>query len=351
MIHWIHEVIEDIQPDVFVPNLSVQGWYAARWVRLCGIPTVACHRSDDEFHWAMVDQFVLGEGSWAVSGLVCVAQDLCRRVSARHPRHTQLEVIPSGVPMPELVAEPDGPIRLVYVGRLVQKQKRICEVASAICRAVVEIPGTEAVLIGEGSDRPLAESVIAQYDLAGRVKILGGVPPDLLHKVLRQSNVLVLLSDYEGTPGSLMDGMCCGLVPVCLDITGGVRELVLHEQTGLLVADRNGGFVEAIRRLSADPGLRRQLAFAARLHIEKTYSLALTADRWESFLTRLVQQEGPKRRFQPPVSLDLPAVVPGLSREDVRAALLANRHRSLIRRVGGRTYRTVRRIVGKAITY
>jgi glycosyltransferase involved in cell wall biosynthesis len=55
---------------------------------------------------------------------------------------------------------------------------------------------------------------------------------------LIEHNILILLSDYEGTPGAVMDGMACGLVPVCTDISGGVQELVIPDQTGLLVRDR-----------------------------------------------------------------------------------------------------------------
>ncbi|MGB5831971.1 MAG: glycosyltransferase, partial [Thiohalocapsa sp.] len=81
-IDWLLACLARIQPDVFVPNLSVAGWFAARWARETGIPTVAAYRSDDAFYAAMVETFVLGEPRWAVSGLVCVNQAACERVGA-----------------------------------------------------------------------------------------------------------------------------------------------------------------------------------------------------------------------------------------------------------------------------
>lgn len=43
----------------------------------------------------------------------------------------------------------------------------------------------------------------------------GTVPFEQLRSYLANSHVLILSSDYEGTPGAVMDAMACGLVPVC----------------------------------------------------------------------------------------------------------------------------------------
>jgi hypothetical protein len=150
----------------------------------------------------------------------------------------------------------------------------------------------------------------------------------------------VLLSDYEGTPGAVMDGMEAGLVPVCLDIGRGVAELVRHEETGLLVPDRADGFVAAVRRLAEDESLRRKLAAGARQQVERHYALSVVADRWESLWEECLQEAPPARPFRTPRKIRLPPVLPGLAREDRREPRVALRSR--LRRRLGREWRRAR---------
>ncbi len=320
---WLLQTLQRINPDVFVPNLSVPGWFASRWVRAAGIPTIAAYRSDDAFHKAMVETFVLGEPHWAASGLVCVNQAACDWINAAQPARTRLYVIPSGVPVPETAANQRAPggIRLVYVGRLVQEAKRIFDVVDALANALKVLPDASATLIGHGgnpSDEAAVDCKIRELGMERRIRRIGVVDPQRLHELLVRFQVLVLLSDYEGTPGSVMDGMVCGLVPVCLDIPGGVRELVRHEETGLLVSDRGASFGEAIVRLAGDEQLRERLATAARAHVRQGYSLHVAADRWEAFFNDLVAEAGPRSPMVWPRRYALPPVTAGLAREDRR---------------------------------
>ena len=59
----------------------------------------------------------------------------------------------------------------------------------------------------------------------------------------------------------MVDGMAHGLVPVCLDSSpADDRKMVMHEETGLLVKDRDESFCSAIHRLAADEPFRLRLA-------------------------------------------------------------------------------------------
>lgn len=318
----ILSVLIKIHPDVFVPNLSVAGWFAARWAREAAIPTIAAHRSDDPYHWNMIDEFVCGSEKWAVSGLVCVSQYIYSQVKERNPQFTKLRVIPSGVPVPPTVAEQSNvPLRIVYVGRLVQQQKRVYELIDALVGVIQILPESSATLIGtaaEPSVQRKIEQKILDSGVAGRIHCAGSISPEKLHKKLLSYHVLVLLSDYEGTPGAVMDGMSCGLVPVCLNIPGGVQDLVIHEQTGLLVDNRKSSFIDAICRLNEDLPLRQRLSNNARAHIENHFSLSITADRWEQFFDDLLLDVSRKKVIEYPKRFNLPPVRQALAREDRR---------------------------------
>ena len=319
-ISWILKKNSKIKPDVFVANLSVAGWFASRWIRKSGVPTIACHRSDDAFHWAMVDEFVTGTQDWAVDGLVCVSDDLQQKVINLNPKHTQTCVIPSGVKILEKKSTQTGPLKLVYVGRLVQEQKRILDLVDSLAFSLRRNNDITAVLIGDGSERQAVQHRIEFHGLSDRIRILGTIPSEKIQTELSKHHVLVLLSDYEGTPGAIMDAMAAGLVPVCLDIPGGVHELIIHGYTGLFVKDRGEDFNAAISVLSKDILLRKRLSANAKSHVAMNFSLKVAADRWENFCKELIRAKRKQTHsaIMIPKRFILPPVRPGLEREDYR---------------------------------
>lgn len=131
-IAWILKQLKEIKPDIFVPNIFVPGWYAAKWTQAAGIPAIAALRSDDDYHWGMVNEFVVGQPEWSVAGLVCVSHYLKERVEQLTPQRTKLCMIPSGVPIPEQSSSQTEPLKIAYVGRLVQEQKRIRDTLEAL---------------------------------------------------------------------------------------------------------------------------------------------------------------------------------------------------------------------------
>jgi glycosyltransferase involved in cell wall biosynthesis/SAM-dependent methyltransferase len=311
-VRWILKQLARLGPDVFVPNVMVSGYYAARWAREVGVSTIGTMRSGDSFHQALADTFVKGADTWRLSGMVCVSEELERYVQNGAPLDFPTCVIPSGVPVPETVAMQDGPLRLVHAGRLVQEQKRIRETVSALERVLAADATMTAGLIGAGPEERWLTAFLENSVVGTRCRHLGHVDVESIQRTLAEFNVFVLLSDYEGTPGSLMDAMATGLVPVCLDIPGGVRELVIHDETGLLVADRDGAFDVAIHRLAGDLRLRRRLAENARRRVREAYSLPVAVARWDAFLKQVSgASQGVPRPIRAPVTIgDLPVADP-----------------------------------------
>lgn len=342
----ICSILRDLDPDVFVPNLYVAGWFAARWVREAGIPTIATHRSDDPFYGAMVEQFVLGPPEWAVSGLVCVSHMLYERVASAHPPHTRLTTIPSGVPMPvRNHAHLGPPLKLVYLGRLVKRQKRIDRVIAAMGHVLEHDSTAQADIWGDGPDRNEVMAQAESFQLGNRLQVHGLAQPEALDRALNGATAMLLLSDYEGMPGALMDGMAHGLVPICTDFAG-VRELVRDGENGLIVDGSPASVLEAARRLQSDPARFAQMSEAARETIQAAYSLDITTQCWIDFCELLCREAPPRRPWSlPQISqLNLPPVQPALAREDKRRTDWLGRGKRMI---GGLFYNARRRFRGR----
>lgn len=73
-----------------------------------------------------------------------------------------------------------------------------------------------------------------------------------------------LASDWEGTPLAVMEAMAAGL-PVVASAVGGVPELVVDGETGLLIPARDAAaLAEALERMAAQPAVRAAMGSAAR---------------------------------------------------------------------------------------
>jgi glycosyltransferase involved in cell wall biosynthesis len=198
---------------------------------------------------------------------------------------------PYGVPIPARTAVVSSDaLRLIYVGRLVEEQKQILSVTRALCRAVRDVPGTEAVLYGNGPDRGRVVGLLAEEDVGGRVRLGGQIDNAEIQRVMAEASVVVLLSDYEGLPIALLEAMACGLIPVCLRIRSGVGQLIEQGRTGFLVDDRGDDFVAAIRAIAADAALRSRVSAAARERIVAEYSDEANAARWAALLEERSRQ-------------------------------------------------------------
>ena len=106
-------------------------------------------------------------------------------------------------------------------------------------------------MAGVGDMEAAVRAAVERLGLADVVRLLGqrrDVPT-----ILAGSDVLLLTSDWEGTPNVLLEAQNCGCVPVVTD-AGGCGEALCHGETGLLVArDDPAAVVEAVASLFADP--------------------------------------------------------------------------------------------------
>ncbi|MDF3298702.1 glycosyltransferase [Streptomyces tropicalis] len=164
------------------------------------------------------------------------------------------------------------------IGRL-SHEKGVDLLLDAWAEAAPQQPGWTLRLYGRGdaeaelrrqcTDLGLDDSV----DFAGQT---GDVPG-----ALRSSSLFVQSSRGEGFPLVLLEAMACGLPCVAFDCAPGVREIVGHEEDGLLA--RPGNTTELARhlvRLMSDDGLRDRMGEQA-LHNARRFDPEAITQRWE----------------------------------------------------------------------
>ncbi|MFM7039259.1 MAG: glycosyltransferase family 4 protein [Planctomycetaceae bacterium] len=319
-VRWILSQLNDPIPRVFVPNLVVPALFAARWLRQAGCTTVGVLHSDDDYYRAIQREFVRTSSPFQLTNIVTVSEQLQNEVLQRSLRETpHASYIPYGVQIPNHRQPATGNgLKIAYVGRLAEEQKRISLVAKAFVAACERIPGTEAVLFGDGPDRQNVERVLATQTAGHPVTAAGPLRQEDVQARLLSFDVIVLLSDYEGLPISLLEAMACGCVPLCRQMKSGIPQLVSHEQTGLIVSDDTSDFVSAVRRLADDQSLRQRLRSAARDVVVRKFSDQHSVNRWCSLLTECITN-AKTHPLRIPRRIKLPPARPELEGPGARA--------------------------------
>jgi glycosyltransferase involved in cell wall biosynthesis len=313
-------LLEEGQPDVYVPNCIVPAYFAAGYARRSGIPSVGILHSDDPFYWGVVDEFLKGSWQFRVSAVVPVSTFLESEISSiAANRGVVVRRIGCGVPIPQETSQPpDNVFRLVYLGRLIEEQKRSSDVAVALCEVVRRNPNLEAWIVGDGPARNTVERILQQKEMASRVRLLGRLDNTEIYELLAQCHALVLLSDYEGLSVSMLEAMATGVVPICLDMRSGTREALQHGINGLIVKDRAEDFFTSVAMLQGDLRRWRELSIAARETVSERYSIENCAQQWLDLLEYLDKGRTRRSVFKAPRMLRLPPPNPKFGDFDIR---------------------------------
>ena len=197
----------------------------------------------------------------------------------------RLAIIPNPVPAPPHEDAPaQAPERkpsLISMGRLAV-EKRFDILLQAFARIAGRHGNWSLTIYGEGPERAALERQMAELGLVGRVRLPGLVRDPYHH--MRQADVFVLSSSFEGFPNALCEAMACGLPAVATDCPSGPREIIRHEVDGLLVENGNvAALAEGMERLMSDAKLRRRLASQA-VQVTERFAPAKISAIWERIL-------------------------------------------------------------------
>jgi len=174
----------------------------------------------------------------------------------------------------ELGISPQTPV-VGIVARLVPiKAHEVFFAAAAIVHA--RLPQAQFLVIGDGERRAELEAFVAGHGLREHVRFVGWRAD--MPRVYADLDVVALTSRNEGSPVSLIEALAAGR-PVVSTAVGGVPEVVIGDQTGLLVPpDEPAAFAEALLGLLADPQRAEQLGQAGRRHVYPRYDSSRLID-------------------------------------------------------------------------
>jgi glycosyltransferase involved in cell wall biosynthesis len=265
------------RPEVAHLNSSKAGILGRLAAAICGVPVriftvhgwaFAAHRGLKSSLYRLADRILRP----VTTAFVCPAHhEREAGIRARTCDPATSVVIPNAVDLRRFPAAKLGgdPPVLVSVGRL-HRPKDFLTLVRAL--ALLARGSFRAVIVGDGPDRPLIESAIAEAGLNGAIELTG--EREDVDELLAAADLFALSSWSECFPISVLEAMAAGL-PVAATAVGGVSEQVVEGETGLLVpAGDTPALARALETMLADPALRRRMGTAGRRRVEQRFDLA-----------------------------------------------------------------------------
>jgi glycosyltransferase involved in cell wall biosynthesis len=204
--------------------------------------------------------------------------------------------IPGGVSAPRVPLaprHPRSPIRIGYVGRLDQDQKRILD-ADPFVREL-DKKGIDYTLdvVGAGPYETQLSQNLSGWVAQGRVKFHGWQSKDRLYlEYFPNMDCLIHFAHTEGVTIAPREAMAHGVVPVISEFTGlEAEQQFVHEANSLTfpVGDMESAAAN-IGRLMSEPGLMERLSKTALTSQNGKYTFAGAMDAWAEALDRCLEQ-------------------------------------------------------------
>lgn len=278
--------------------------------RLYGLPyVVLIHGNDllsEKQRWsrlfikaALLNAKFIGVNSEFVERLVRSYGVPSSRIVPTHPFVRQKDI-------PEMIQLRDTN-HIFTISRLVAR-KNVDSVLRAVAKLHSTQPAVHLDIAGDGPERPRLESLAKELEITEVVTFHGAVDDQEKWRLFQQASLFVMAptvreagSDVEGLGLVYLEAAACGL-PIIASDTGGVRNAVIHGQTGLLVdPNKPEAIAQGINQLLSDPALALSYGQAGKALVEREYTDTIRIGR---FITQL---RGLPEASQPLVSIIIPA--------------------------------------------
>jgi glycosyltransferase involved in cell wall biosynthesis len=265
-----------IQSSHFYTNI-----YAGIAGRILGIRNIGAIRND--LYSEITANRIFGRWQIALpQHLIANSKEAINNASEKSLEPGKIELLQNIIELPDTTGKPlvesQRGLRILFVGRLVE-QKRPELFIKLAWQLRRDLPETDLFfqIIGNGPLRFDLEKLRDDYGFSNDEVEFSGEQSGMAD-IYRNSDILILTSEYEGTPNVVLEAMSFG-IPVVATRVGGVPG-ILTEESGILVDPSDfEGLVDAAKNLILHPDLRRLLGRSGHDYVGRNHSLDYLQNR------------------------------------------------------------------------
>lgn len=222
-----------------------------------------------------------------LDGIIAVDKSALADVRREFPRLAdRSEYIVYGVPATERTVRdvPSEVLRVIYVGRLAQYQKRVRDLPAIFAQLASLGREFQLTIVGEGEQKDELVTSFAERGLGGKVQFLGFRSPDEVRRLFAEHDVSLNVSDFEGTPLAVLESLRAGCVPVCSQLSY-TEEVIRHGKNGFVCPVGDSAAFAAVLA-TIRPEQLRTLSDSAQESGQR-YSVEVMFEKYLAFFHRL----------------------------------------------------------------
>jgi glycosyltransferase involved in cell wall biosynthesis len=181
---------------------------------------------------------------------------------------------------------PGGPLRIAWIGRLIEAQKRVLDLPAILGQLDRRNLDYRLSIAGGGPDAAAMETVLAPWIRRGTVRLLSRLDAEALRsQVYANHHALLITSNWETGPIVAWEAMAAGLAVVSSRYVGHRLEGALEDGINALLFDVGdaSGAADQLERLN-DPGLRARMVEAAHRLVRERYTRGASLLAWDRAL-------------------------------------------------------------------
>ena len=261
--------------------------------RRLNVEVIVCERTDPRHHrlgrlWSTLRAQTYGRASAIVVQTHAVAE-----WAKAQGWNCPVYVIPNAAPVPDEshrsgVSGSIARHAVVALGRL-SHEKGFDLLIEAFARVAASHSDWDLRIYGEGNERAALTSLAQQHGIGDRVSLAGWTQQT--DAALRDADIFVLPSRYEGFPNALLEAMAIGLPCISFDCDSGPRDIIRPGVDGLLVQREDvTQLAGALHQLMSDNGFRRRLSEKAS-EVTQRFSRDRFYRRWNAVLQLATRDE------------------------------------------------------------
>ncbi|QYH37964.1 glycosyltransferase family 4 protein [Algoriphagus sp. NBT04N3] len=182
--------------------------------------------SDDEHYYRLAENY-----HQEVAGFVSVSNRIKNSVSFDKPHL----VIPCGIQISKNRSFPEKENKLVFVGRIEEKQKRVSDLPKIFREILNDNPDWKLSIIGNGVDMESLREEFSNLRLNDSIEFLDWIPKEEVNQLLVEAKILIQTSNFEGMSVAVMEALAAGCQILSSQVSG-VEDLENDERSHSLIA-------------------------------------------------------------------------------------------------------------------
>ncbi len=308
VLYRLFRLVRQERPEILHAFLGFANLAASLVGRLLGVPVIIWSYRDVEVwktktHW-LVERVAV---RWADAVTCC--SDAVRRFVLTHMNEQahKFSTIHNGVDIEtfslshvasrsELTLR-EGGFVIGTVSRLDEPKKGLTVLLQALANLAgrAGVPAWQWLLVGDGPARDRLQDLAARLGLSDRV-VFAGLHRDVA-AVLPLMDLFVCPSLYEGFGIAIVEAMAAGR-PVIASAVGGIPEIIVHEDTGLLVPAGDAVVLaDAMATLLTHPDRARAMGARGRQRVQERFSIETAVQQHQQLYESLRKHHAGQARL------------------------------------------------------